>query len=112
MDADMSKSCEMDNLVVAYFGQDCDIFDPEMDFDNLLNEYLATSHPFNLRMLLANIQEFEQKPDGLAIFSERYKHDFWPDRWNMTAEQWIGIVKVRVIDNLRTNGHSSELSHF
>ncbi|AWP34846.1 contact-dependent growth inhibition system immunity protein [Pantoea eucalypti] len=112
MDTDMTKSCEMDNLVVAYYGQDCDIFDPDCDFDNLLNEYLATSNPFNLRMLLANIQDFEQESDGLKVFSDRYRYDFAPDRWDMTATQWLSIVKERVIEHLHANGHSSELSKF
>lgn len=112
MDTDMTKSCEMDNLVGAYFGQDCDIFDPDCDFDNLLNEYLNTSPPFNLRMLLANIYEFEQEPEGLHIFDKRYNFDFAPDRWEMTSAQWLHAVKERVIGHLYTHGHSSELSKF
>lgn len=112
MDADMSESCEMDNLVVAYFGQDCDIFDPEMKFDNLLNEYLETSPSFNLRILLANIDEFQRQSEGVRIFSERYQHDFWPERWEMTTEEWITRVKERVVEYLHSKGVSSELSHF
>ncbi|ORM66247.1 hypothetical protein PRCB_20000 [Pantoea rodasii] len=112
MDTDMTKSCEMDSLVVAYFGQDCDIIDPDCNFDNLLNDYLSTSQPFNLRMLLANIQEFEQEPDGIHIFSERYKYDFAPDRWDMTVVEWLSVVRKRVVDELHANGHSSELSNF
>ncbi|KFD17637.1 hypothetical protein GTPT_3044 [Tatumella ptyseos ATCC 33301] len=112
MDTDMTKSCEMDNLVVAYYGQDCDIFDPGCNFDNLLNEYMATSSPFHLRMLLANIQEFEQEPMGLKVFTVRYSVDFAPDRWNMTAAEWLSAVKMRVIEYLHANGNSSELSKF
>lgn len=112
MDTDMTKSCEMDTLVVAYFGQDCDLIDPECDFDNLLNDYLSTSSVFNLRMLLANIKEFEQESDDLQIFSERYKYDFAPDRWGMTAMEWLSVVKKRVVDHLHAKGDSSELSAF
>ncbi|WP_312081258.1 hypothetical protein [Pantoea septica] len=38
MDINIEKPCELDNLILIYFGQDCDIFDENFDFDNLLNE--------------------------------------------------------------------------
>lgn len=104
----MTKSCETDNLVVAYYGQDCDIFDPGCHFDNLPDEYIATSSPFHLRILLANIHKFEQEPLGLKVFTVRYSADFAPDRWNMTAAEWLSAVKVRVIKYLHANGYSSE----
>lgn len=34
MDTNIEKTCELDNLVTVYFGQDCDIFDENCDFDN------------------------------------------------------------------------------
>ncbi len=112
MDTDITKPCEMDNLVVVYFGQDCDIFDADCDFDNLLNEYLTTSPEFNLRMLLANLIEIESRPDGVQIFSERYRYDFAPEGWNMTVQGWLNAVKERLIQYMADNGYSVELSHF
>ncbi|QXA49111.1 hypothetical protein I6L58_20860 [Enterobacter cancerogenus] len=112
MDADIYKPCELDNLVVIYFGQDCDIFDADCDFDNLLNEYLTTSPVFSLRMCLANLTEIESDPDGVKIFSERYRHEFDPEGWNMTAQEWLGTVKARLISYMTAKGYSTELSHF
>ena len=109
---DIYKPCELDNLVVIYFGQDCDIFDADCNFDNLLNEYLTTSPEFSLRMLLANLVEIESQPDGAKLFSERYRHEFAPEGWDMTAQEWLDTVKDRLISYMIDNGYSTELSHF
>jgi len=112
MNADIYKPCELDNLVVIYFGQDCDIFDADCNFDNLLNEYLTTSPEFSLRMLLANLIEIEFQPDGVQVFSERYRYEFAPEGWNMTAQEWLSTVKARLISYMTASGYSTELSNF
>ncbi len=72
MDTNSEKPCELDNLVIIYFGQDCDIFDEDCDFDNLLNEYLNTSSEFSLRMLLANLIELSGQADRNEVLIARH----------------------------------------
>jgi len=112
MDTDTSKPCELDTLVIVNFGQDCDLIDDDCDFDELLNDYLRTSTPFSLRMLLANLKELEEQTDGYTILIARYRGEFAPERWDMTAEQWLKSVEKRVVEHLHDAGHSSELSQF
>ncbi|HDS6850186.1 TPA: hypothetical protein QH025_000372 [Enterobacter cancerogenus] len=112
MDTNTDKPCELDNLVMIYFGQDCDIFDADCDFDNLLNEYLNTSSAFSLRMLLANLVEISSQTDGVQIFSSRYGLEFAPERWDKTAQEWLNDVKARLISYMTAKGYSTELSHF
>lgn len=112
MDTNTDKPCELDNLVMIYFGQDCDIFDADCDFDNLLNEYLTTSSAFSLRMLLANLLEIVSQTDGVQIFSSRYGLEFAPDRWDKTAQEWLDGVKAQLISYMTAKGYSTELSHF
>lgn len=112
MNIDSSKPCELDTLVVVYFGQDCDLIVEDCDFNKLLDEYLTTSTEFNLRMLLANIIEIENQSDGYEVLIARYKGEFAPDLWNMTAQEWLSTVKARLISYMIAKGYSTELSHF
>lgn len=112
MDANIEKPCELDNLVIIYFGQDCDIFDENCDFDNLLNEYLNTSSSFSLRMLLANLVELNAQADRYEILIARYDGEFSPERWDLTAQEWLNIVNQRLIDHMTEKGYSTELSNF
>ncbi|WP_233598527.1 contact-dependent growth inhibition system immunity protein [Erwinia sp. 198] len=112
MDSNIEKTCELDNLVIIYFGQDCDIFDEECDFDNLLNEYLNTSSEFSLRMLLANLIELNAQNDRCEVLLSRYNGEFAPDRWEMTAQEWLDIVNRRLVDYMNEKGYSTELSYF
>lgn len=112
MNTDSSKPCELDTLVIVYFGQDCDLIDEDCDFCKLLDDYLNTSTEFNLRMLLANIIEIENQSDGYEVLIARYSGEFAPDLWDMTAQEWLGTVKARLINYMAANGYSTELSHF
>lgn len=112
MDKNIEKPCELDNLVIIYFGQDCDIFDENCDFDNLLNEYLNTSSAFSLRMLLANLFELNGQSDRYEVLLGRYNGEFAPERWDLTAQEWLDIVNQRLIDYMNKKGYSTELSHF
>ncbi|MBP2168350.1 hypothetical protein J2125_001542 [Erwinia toletana] len=112
MDTNIEKSCELDNLVIIYFGQDCDIFDENCDFDNLLNEYLNTSSDFSLRMLLANLTELNGQADRSEVLLARYGGEFAPDRWEMSAQEWLDIVSQRLVEYMHDKGYSTELSHF
>ncbi|MBV4365498.1 contact-dependent growth inhibition system immunity protein [Erwinia phyllosphaerae] len=112
MDTNIEKQCELDNLVMIYFGQDCDIFDEDCDFDNLLNEYLNTSSAFSLRMLLANLAELNNQPDRCEVLLARYGGEFAPDRWDLTVQEWLDIVNQRLVDYMSKKGYSTELSHF
>ncbi|KGT86455.1 hypothetical protein NG99_25775 [Erwinia typographi] len=112
MDKNIEKPCELDNLVIIYFGQDCDIFDENCDFDNLLNEYLNTSSAFSLRMLLANLSELNGQSDRYEVLLGRYNGEFAPERWGLTAQEWLDIVNQRLIDYMHEKGYSTELSHF
>lgn len=112
MDTNTDKHCELDNLVMIYFGQDCDIFDADCNFDNLLNEYLTTSSEFSLRMLLANLLEIASQGDGVQVFSDRYGLEFAPERWDKTVQEWLDDVNERLISYMTANGYSTELSHF
>lgn len=110
MDTNTLKPCELDTLVIAHFGQDCDLINENCEFDNLLDDYLSTSMPFNQRMLLANLIEIEEQSDGYDVLIARYRGEFAPERWELSAEEWVKIVKNRTIEFLHANGHSSELS--
>lgn len=112
MDINIEKPCELDNLVLIYFGQDCDIFDENCDFDNLLNEYLNTSSAFSLRMLLANLAELNGQTDRYEILHARYGLEFTPDRWDLTTQEWLNIIHHRLIEYMSEKGISTELSHF
>lgn len=112
MDNNIEKSCELDNLVIIYFGQDCDIFDEDCDFDNLLNEYLKTSSEFSLRMLLANLIELNSQADRCEVLLTRYGGEFAPDRWELTAQEWLDIVSRRLVEFMDEKGYSTRLSHF
>ncbi len=112
MDINIEKPCELDNLVIIYFGQDCDIFDEDCDFDNLLNEYLNTSSAFSLRMLLANLTELNGQSDRCAVLLNRYSGEFDPARWELTAQDWLDIVTKRLNDYMEQHGVSTELSQF
>jgi len=110
MDTNTLKPCELDTLVIAHFGQDCDLIDENCELDNLLDDYLSTSMPFNQRMLLANLTEIEEQSDGYDVLIARYRGEFAPELWELSAEEWVKIVKNRTIEFLHANGHSSELS--
>ncbi|WP_345830258.1 contact-dependent growth inhibition system immunity protein [Erwinia sp. HDF1-3R] len=112
MNTDSSKPCELDTVVIVYFGQDCDLIDEDMDFNNLFNDYLETSTPFNLRMLLANLTEIEEQSDGYDVLLNRYRGEFAPDRWDLSPQEWVKLIKQKTIEKLHKEGHSSELSHF
>ncbi|GAL57716.1 hypothetical protein EV102420_08_01790 [Pseudescherichia vulneris NBRC 102420] len=112
MDTNIEKTCELDNLVTIYFGQDCDIFDENCDFDNLLNEYLSTSSAFSLRMLLANLIELNAQDDRCEVLLARYNGEFAPERWDMSAQDWLDIVNSRLIKYMDEKGYSTELSQF
>lgn len=112
MDTNIEKSCELDNLILIYFGQDCDIFDENCDFDNLLNEYLNTSSAFSLRMLLANLVELNSQTDRCEILLARYGGEFSPERWDLTAQEWLNIINQRLIEYMGEKGYSTELSHY
>ncbi|KMK18959.1 hypothetical protein ABW09_06130 [Pluralibacter gergoviae] len=111
MDTNTDKPCELDNLVLIYFGQDCDIFDDNCDFDNLLNEYLTSSSEFSLRMLLANLLEITSQSGGVQVFSDRYGLEFAPERWDKTAQEWLNIVYARLLEYMTAKGYSTELSN-
>lgn len=112
MDTNIEKPCELDNLVIIYFGQDCDIFDENCDFDNLLNEYLNSSSVFSLRMLLANLVELNGQADRCGVLLARYNGEFSPERWDLTAQEWLDIVNQRLIDCMNEKGFSAELSNY
>lgn len=112
MDTNIEKTCELDNLVTIYFGQDCDIFDENCDFDNLLNEYLSTSSAFSLRVLLANLIELNAQDDRCEVLLARYNGEFSPERWDMSAQDWLNIVNSRLIKYMDEKGYSTELSQF
>ncbi|MCX8962723.1 hypothetical protein EHW64_16740 [Erwinia psidii] len=112
MDTNIDKPCELDNLVIVYFGQDCDIFDENCEFDNLLNEYLNTSSVFSLRMLLANLLELSAQADRCEVLLARYDGEFAPDRWELTAQEWLDIVNQRLVSFMNEKGYSTDLSHF
>ncbi|WP_238082919.1 MULTISPECIES: contact-dependent growth inhibition system immunity protein [Pseudescherichia] len=112
MDTNIEKTCELDNLVTVYFGQDCDIFDENCDFDNLLNEYLSTSSAFSLRVLLANLIELNTQDDRCEVLLARYNGEFAPERWEMSAQDWLDIVTQRLIDFMNEKGFSTVLSQF
>lgn len=112
MDSNIEKACELDNLVTIYFGQDCDIFDENCDFDNLVNEYLSTSSAFSLRMLLANLIELNTQDDRFEVLLARYNGEFAPERWDMSAQDWFDIVNSRLINYMDEKGYSTELSQF
>lgn len=112
MDTNIEKPCELDNLVIIYFGQDCDIYDENCDFDNLLNEYLNSSSSFSLRMLLANLVELNDQPDRNEILLARYEGEFLPKRWDMSAQEWLDSVNQRLIDYMSEKGFSTALSDF
>lgn len=112
MNTDSEKPCELDNLVIIYFGQDCDIFDEVCDFDNLLNEYLHTSSAFSLRMLLANLIELSGQADRNEVLIARYNGEFAPDRWELTTQEWLDIVNRRLVEYMNEKGYFTELSHF
>jgi len=86
MDTHLEKLCELDNLVTIYFGQDCDIFDENCDFNNLLDEYFNTSSAFSLRMLLANLIELNAQDDRGEVLLARYDGEFAPERWDMSTQ--------------------------
>ncbi|WP_312467634.1 contact-dependent growth inhibition system immunity protein [Pseudescherichia sp.] len=112
MDADIEKPCELDNLVTIYFGQDCDIFDENCDFDILIDEYLNTSSAFSLRMLLANLIELNTQDDRCEVLLARYNGEFAPERWDLSTQDWLDIVNQRLIDFMNEKGFSIELSQF
>lgn len=112
MDTDSTKPCELDTVVIVYFGQDADLIDEECDFDNLLNDYFSTATEFNLRMLLANLNEIEDQQDGYTVIIDRYRGDFTPERWNMSAEKWVKNVKLRLVDYMNKKKYSTKLSNF
>lgn len=112
MDTNNEKPCELDNLVIIYFGQDCDIFDEDCDFDNLLNEYLNTSSEFSLRMLLANLLELNGQEDRNKVLRDRYNGEFAPSRWELTTQEWLDIVNQRLVEYMDEKGYSTELSSF
>jgi len=112
MDTDIEKPCELDNLVTIYFGQECDIFDDNCDFGILINEYLNTSSAFSLRMLLANLIELNTQDDRCEVLLARYDGEFAPERWDMSAQDWLDIVNQRLIDFMNEKGFSTELSQF
>ncbi|QKJ86473.1 hypothetical protein PMPD1_1517 [Paramixta manurensis] len=112
MDTDSTKPCELDTVVIVYFGQDADLIDENCDFDNLLNDYFSTATEFNLRMLLANLTEIENQEDGYKVIIDRYRGDFLPDRWDMTPDAWVSNVKSRLVDYMNKKGYSTKLSHF
>ena len=112
MDRNIEKACELDNLVIIYFGQDCDIFDENCNFDNLLNEYLNTSSAFSLTMLLDNLTELNSQPDRCEVLLARYAGEFRPDRWELTTQEWLSIVNRRLSAFMNEKNYSTELSHF
>lgn len=112
MDSNIEKSCELDNVVVIYYGQDCDLFDKDCDFDNLLNEYLDTSSEFCLRMLLANLIEILNQADRAKVMLERYKGEFDPNRWDLSADEWLDKVYRRLIAYMKSKIYSTILSKF
>ncbi|HAT23723.1 MAG: contact-dependent growth inhibition system immunity protein [Pantoea sp.] len=112
MDINIEKPCELDNLILIYFGQDCDIFDENFDFDNLLNEYLNTSSAFSLRMLLANLVELNNQADRFEVLLARYGGEFSPERWDLTAQEWLNIINQRLLEYMREKGYSTELSRY
>ncbi|WP_313667941.1 contact-dependent growth inhibition system immunity protein [Atlantibacter sp.] len=110
MDTNIEKPCELDNLVIIYFGQDCDLFDENCDLNNLINEYLNTSSVFSLRMLLANLIELNSQLYRCEVLLARYEGEFAPERWELTAQEWLDIVTQRLIDHMNKKGLSTELS--
>lgn len=112
MNTDSTKSCELDTVVIVYFGQDADLIDENCDFDNLLKDYFSTSVEFNLRMLLANLIEIENQEDGYRVIIDRYRGDFSPERWDMSPEEWVKNVKLRLTGYMNKKGYSTELSNF
>ena len=112
MDTNREKSCELDNLIIIYFGQDCDIFDANCNFDNLLNEYLNTSSVFSLRMLLANLTELNSQGDRGEVLLARYGGEFVPERWEMTAQEWLDIVSRRLAEFMNAKEIHTGLSPF
>ncbi|QKJ87980.1 hypothetical protein PMPD1_3047 [Paramixta manurensis] len=110
MDTNIDKTCELDNLILIYFGQDCDIFDENCDLNTLLNEYLTTSSEFCLRMLLANLLELEAQTDRIEVLQVRYDGEFAPQRWDLTAQAWLDMVKQRLLEYMQATGYSTELS--
>ncbi|WP_156150549.1 contact-dependent growth inhibition system immunity protein [Pantoea sp. BL1] len=86
------------------------MIDENCEFDNLVDDYLSSSRPSNQRMLLANLTEIEEQSDGCDVLIARYRGEFAPERWELSAEEWVKIVNNRKIEFLHANGHSSELS--
>lgn len=112
MDTNLAKPCELDNLVIIYFGQDCEVIDKECDFDNLLNDYLNRSSAFSLRVLLANLTELHDQADRCQVFLSRYEGEFAPERWDLTAQAWLDIVKQRLVAYMNEKDYSTALSRF
>lgn len=99
---------QLDCFIIIYFGQDYDLIDDSDEIEPKIDAYIADTH-FALRHgLIADIDLFLEECDDLEKdFHNRYQHDFSPELWGTTPEEFLNLVRNKVSQSLTDQNNAS-----
>ncbi|WP_158783806.1 contact-dependent growth inhibition system immunity protein [Pantoea sp. BAV 3049] len=90
----------LDHLMGAYFNQDYYLSGETIE--EVMQDYLDSKSPQTVNDLIKNCAEFLDHPEVERRFEELYRYDFKPDRWGLTAAEFLQIISAQANAALMT----------
>ncbi|EMB6253286.1 contact-dependent growth inhibition system immunity protein [Serratia nevei] len=87
------KTCELDNLIVVYFGQDYDLINAEGDITALLAEYIRLATHQQREALIEEIDALLAQDNVESLFNQRFGFTFSPELWGTTVPAFLQQVR-------------------